>query len=331
VSSSRWRTGLVVLLLFGGLFAVVLHLGELKRVADLLRRVDPRWMACAVLLQASTYVSLAEGWRTVLRRAGFVRVRVLRLIRIALAKLFADQALPTAGLTGNVVLVSQLVSLGAPRPAAIATLLLSILGYYAAYLFFALTALFLLWVHGAATPLLAGLVTSFILVAVSVPTLALWLRRRGSRDLPHALDRCRPIRQLVEAIGEAPAALLKDRNLLCHVVFCNALVFLADAATLHACLQALGQAASFSTSMIAFMLASMVVTVGPLPFGLGSFELTCTTLLHALGVQVEAAVAATFLLRFLILWLPLIPGFLLSRQLLLHRPDVPKPPASDLN
>jgi uncharacterized membrane protein YbhN (UPF0104 family) len=51
--------------------------------------------------------------------------------------------------------------------------------------------------------------------------------------------------------------------------------------------------------------------------GLGSFEATSTALLHLLGVPAETALSATLLLRIFTLWLPLIPGLVLIRQL--HR------------
>ena len=63
------------------------------------------------------------------------------------------------------------------------------------------------------------------------------------------------------------------------------------------------------------MAASIVATLGPIPMGLGSYEATATAMLTMLGVPLEAAIAATLLLRSLTLWLPLIPGMLLIRTL----------------
>lgn len=320
---SGWRKSFIGLILIAALLGVAAHLGEFTNFAALVGKAEPGWLVVALALQLSTYVSLALAWRAVLLRSEGTRYRLGPLLRIALSKLFADQALPTAGMSGNLVLVDQLVGIGASRGTAVATLLLSMIGFYASYLLFALTALVLLWAHGHATPLMVGLVTSFVLVAIAIPALALWLRQRGSQPLPPLVERIRPIRQLLEAIAEAPGALLKDRYLLGRVVFCNVLVFVADISTLHACLHALGADSSLSTALIAFVLASIVVTLGPIPFGLGSFEVVCTSTLNLLGVSVEGALAGTLLLRFLILWLPLLPGFLLSHRLLVRK-DQPR-------
>jgi len=307
----QWLIGLIVVAAFAG---IVLHIGQLQNFAQLVRQLQPAWLAAAVLLQLSTYASLALSWREVLRKGDGRSPPLKGLIRIALSKLFADQALPTAGMGGNVLLVDQLAAAGASRGSAVAVLLISIRGYYAAYLVLALASLFLLWLHGEATPLMVGLVTTFMLVALAIPALALWLHRRGSRPLPPAIERARPIAQLLDTMGQAPAGLIGDRGLLFKVAMFNGAVFLADTLTLYAGVRGLGVDLSVSTALIAFVLASIVVTLGPIPFGLGTFEATCTGVLHLLGVPIEAAFSAVLLLRVLALWLPLLPGAVQMRK-----------------
>jgi uncharacterized membrane protein YbhN (UPF0104 family) len=58
----------------------------------------------------------------------------------------------------------------------------------------------------------------------------------------------------------------------------------------------------------------MVATIGPIPVGLGTFEATSVGMLSLLGVSVEAALAATLLLRALTFWLPMLPGIWLARR-----------------
>lgn len=312
------RTWFLVLLLLAALGGIVMHFGDIGNFLRLTEKARPAWLAVAILFQLSTYVSVALGWRAVLSRAG--TPRPLRpLLRIAIAKLFADQALPSAGMGGNVLLIDQLAAIGVSRGNAMAALLISMIGFYAAYMVLALAALFLLWLHGKATPPLVGAVTAFLIVATAIPSLALWLRHRGSRPLPPSIENIRFIRKLLETVSLAPARLLRDRHLLARAGLYNAAIFLADIATLTACLHAFGQSVAFSTALIALILASVAVTLGPIPLGLGSFELVCTATLKLLGVPIEAALAGTLLLRMLTLWLPLLPGLLLMRRTLLHR------------
>lgn len=315
---SSWRSWFFGILLTAALAGAVLHFGELRNFLGLAGRVKPAWLILAVALQLSTYVSLALGWKTILERSECHSFRLPSLIRIALCKLFADQAVPTAGMTGNVLLVDQLIGIGASRGGAIAALLASMLGFYASYMFFALVALLLLWFQGDATPLMVGMVTTFLLVALGIPSLALWLRQRGSKPLPQWIEKARPIRQMVRILGEAPAGLLKDRRLIGIVTLFNAAVFAADILTLWALVHGLGADIPLSAALLAFVLASIVVTLGPIPFGLGSFEVVSTSTLHMLGLGLETALTGTLLLRLLILWLPLLPGLLMSRHILVR-------------
>jgi uncharacterized protein (TIRG00374 family) len=318
-SSGRWRSWFFGLVLIAALVGAVLHWGEIRQFALLVQRAQPGWLALAVTLQLSTYASVAAGWAAVLRTAG-TPMPLRRLIRIAVTKLFADQALPSAGMGGNVLLVDQLRKLGVSRGTAVAALLMSMIGYYAAYALFAVAMLLLLWLHDKATPLMAGLVTLFLAVAIAIPVIALWLRHRGSRPLPSGIERIGFLRSLLDTVAQAPGRLLRDRALLVRVTGCNALVFLADAGSFFACLHALGQSASFGTAFIALIMASIVVTLGPIPLGLGTFEATSTATLRLLGVPFEAAFAATMLLRILTLWLPLVPGMILMRGAIRRRP-----------
>lgn len=316
----RWFFGVIVI---AALIGVVLHGGEIDDFVRLLARAQPLWLALAILLQLSTYASVGLGWSVVLRQAGTPRP-LHRLMRIAITKLFADQAVPSAGIGGNVLLIDRLSALGVPRGTAVATLLVSMIGFYAAYALLAIVMLIMLWLHDRATALMAGLVTTFILVALAIPSLALWLRHRGSKPLPPRLERVKIIRSLLDTVALAPRDLIADRGLLVSAAACNAFVFLADAATLWCCLHALGETAGYGTAFIALILASIVVTLGPIPLGLGTFEAMSTASLGLLGVPIAAAFAATMLLRILILWLPLLPGMVMARSILKRPVKLPR-------
>lgn len=304
--------------MLGTLMAVIARMGDFDRYELLIRTARISWLSAAIALQAGTYAALSAGWYAILSRAR-TPVRYGRLLPLALAKLFADQALPSAGMGGNVLLVDRLMTLGVPRGAAMATLLVSLIGFYAIYALMGIAMLALLWVDGRATGLLVGLVTAFLLVAIAIPALALWVRERGRRPLPLAIERLTPIRDLVRAIADAPATLVADRPLIARVAGWNGVVFILDALTFASCLAAIGQPFAPTIAFIALIAASVVVTLGPIPFGLGSFEATAIAMLHALEVPIPAAVAATLLQRALTLWLPLVPGAILLRQAIRHR------------
>lgn len=309
----RWRTALFAGALLAGVVALVLHFGDLQRFTQMARQAQPAWMIAAFALQASTYLFIALGWAAVLEAAAAPQP-LRRLIRIAFSKLFIDQVVPAAGVSGNVLLVDRLTALGTPRGAAVSAMLISVLGFYCAYALLVLLMMVALWLHHAASAIVVGPITAFLLVALAIPTLWLWLWRRGERALPRWLERFPPLARLMEIVGEAPAPLIRNRRLLATVALWNGLIFLADALTLAVCLRALGGPFLPVTAFIAFMTASIAVTLAPLPMGLGSFEASCTAMLAFLGVTPAAALAATLLLRVLTLWLPLLPGLWLMAR-----------------
>jgi uncharacterized protein (TIRG00374 family) len=307
-----WMLGIASVALVVG---AVMRIGNLDAFAVMLRSARPGWLLIALGLQASTYFCVAFGWKIVLAEARMPQ-SFWRLYPIALGKLFADQVVPMAGMGGNMFVVDRLTELGAARGAAVAALLVSMTGFYAAYCLCALAMLSIVWIKGLASLWIGGFVLLFLSVAIAVPALAAWIRWRGRRPLSPMLARFSLVRNLMVIVGEAPAKLLADRRLLIRAAAVNALVFLVDGASLEVCFRALGQDIDFPVAFVAVMTASMAATLGPIPLGLGVFEAGATGMLSVMGVPLEAALAATLLLRVFTLWLPLLPGFVLVRTAL---------------
>jgi uncharacterized protein (TIRG00374 family) len=314
---ANWRSWFVGFFAIAVLTFFILHIAELEIFAQLVKRAEPFWLLLAFALQILTYASVASGWSVVLRVAGSPQP-LPKLIRIAISKLFADQAMPSAGMGGNILLIDQLVVAGVQRSNAIAALLISMIGFYIAFALMAMTMLVFLFFDHKATPLIAGLVSIFLIIAFAIPALALWLRHRGSEVLPSRIERIGFIRNLLELMADAPSSLMNNRILLAKVTGFNVIVFLADVATLWVCLLALGETSALSAVFIALIMAQIVATIGPIPLGLGSFEATSTAMLHLLGMPVESAFAGTMLLRLFTMWLPMLPGLFLLRKTLHH-------------
>lgn len=311
--ASNWRNWLLAALLVAGLVLAILHWGDVKKFAALLAQAKPLWLGAAALLQLGTYSGLSAQWWLTLHR-GRTPQPLGELFRLTLAKYFADQVVPTAGVSGNVVLVDRLVRLGVPRGNAVAALLLQVIAYYASYALGALLVLVLLWWKSRMSFVLVGAVLLFLIVASGIPALILWLHRRGQRRPPGWLMRWPKARDFFKLVGEAPRKLVGDAQLIAYLTLFNGLVFLADAATMQACVLALGLHVPLSAGYTAFMMASIAVILGPVPMGLGSFEAVSIAMLRLFDVPFEAALSATLLFRGFTLWLPLIPGGLLLRK-----------------
>ncbi|MGN6156441.1 MAG: lysylphosphatidylglycerol synthase transmembrane domain-containing protein [Sphingomicrobium sp.] len=316
---ASWRTWLLGLLLAAAVVFAAFHWGDVKKFAQLVSHSKPLWLLAAFAAQLLTYVALAAEWFVVLR-ACECDTSFTRLLPLTLTKHFADQMVPTAGMSGNVVVVDRLRTLGASRKVAVAAVILTIISYYASYAIAALGVLFLLWLMSENSWAMVGLISVFLVVAAGIPSLALWLQKKGRKAIPKWLRSVGPVRELFDMIGEAPEKLVRSKELITELTVLNGITFALDGLTMQFCLYALGIDVPFASAFIAFIIASIVVTLGPIPMGLGSFEAVSIGTLRLAGVSFEAALSATLLFRGFTLWLPLLPGMIAARRDLKHRP-----------
>ena len=316
---ANWRAWLLGALLAAAVVFAAFHWGDVKQFANLVAHARPLWLLAAFAAQLLTYVALAAEWLVVLRACN-CRITLPKLLPLTLTKHFADQMVPTAGMSGNVVVVDRLRQLGASRKVAIAAVILTIISYYASYAIAAVGVLFLLWLMSEDSWAMVGLILVFLVVAAGIPSLALWLQKKGQRAIPKWLRNVGPIRELFDMIGEAPAKLVRSGELITQLSILNGITFALDGLTMQFCLFALGVHVPFAAAFIAFIMASIVVTLGPIPMGLGSFEAVSIGTLRLAGIPFEAALSATLLFRGFTLWLPLIPGMIAARRDLKNRP-----------
>jgi uncharacterized protein (TIRG00374 family) len=92
------------------------------------------------------------------------------------------------------------------------------------------------------------------------------------------------------------------------------LIFVLDGGTLYAMLRAVGYNAPLAAAFASFVFAQVAATVLLVPGGLGTFEASSVAMLTLFRVPVEVALTATLLLRGFTYWLPMAPGFWLSRK-----------------
>lgn len=313
---SFWKTAgfwLFGLLGLGAVILVVLRIGELERFAQLARQAEPEWLLLAVALQVLTYVCAASVWYAGLARIGQHRP-LLSLVPLGLAKLFTDQALPSGGISGTLLVIRGLARRGVPMHLAMGALLVGLVSYYSAYGLAALGALAILQFYHAVGPAVVAVAAVFALFVVGIPMIVLSLRRLKGGAWLDRLRRIPGAASLLEAINAAPSSLLRDPVLMLEATGLQLAVFVLDAATLYVMLRALGQAVSPLSAFASFMVANVAATVGPIPLGLGAFEGVAVVVLNATGVSIEAALAATLLLRGFTFWLPMLPGLWLARR-----------------
>ena len=196
-----------------------MHASEGREFLRLLERARPSWLLAALGLQAATYLAEGQIWRDALRSAGH-RLALPAAYRLALAKLFVDQAVPSAGISGGVLVASTLESRSVPREAVMGALAIDTVAYYAAYVTGLGTALAISSRAGHASAILIAIAALFagFAVALAVSVLALAGRRAA---IPPRLRRIAPIRIALERLGEADPRIARNPGLLLRATACS--------------------------------------------------------------------------------------------------------------
>jgi len=304
-----WLPGV---LLLAGLVAVVNHAGEGRRFADMLERARPAWILVAALFQAGTYVCAAAVWQRPLRK-GRARCTVRSLVPVAIARLFVDQVVPTAGFGGRLLVVRALRHRGVHLGLAVAAVLVDLLTLYAAFAVSVLASLTIVAVFRDLNRLVLVLAGLFAIFALSIPATVLWFSRSGDRP-PRWVHRMPRADELLREVSRAPRRLVRNREVLLQAGGLQLAIFLLDAATLWATLRAVGYDADPLGVFASFIFAQVAATVFLVPGGLGTFEASSVAMLALFKVPVEAALTATLLLRGFTYWLPMAPGYWLSHR-----------------
>lgn len=300
-----WLVGLAAL---AAVVIVATHVSEEHEFAALVSHAQPWWIAVALGLQAFTYVALAQVWCSV-ARASHQALATVPAVRIALAKLFVDQTLPSLGISGSVLLASALDRRGFDKPVAAATVVVELASYYFAYALGLSVAVTIAAATGYAATVVVAAAFASAMIAIGVGIGAILLSR--STRVPNV----RGIRRVAQWLTCADPVLTGNVGLLTRALAWQLAVIALDSTTLWVLISALGVHAPIAGVFASFMIASLARTVSIVPGGLGVFEGVAVITLNQVGVPVAASLSATLLFRGLSYWLPMIPGFIALRGL----------------
>ena len=307
-----WLLGAALL---AAVVVAAVHYTDQRAFFRLLRDAEPWWVAVAVLLQATTYLAQGGIWRRVASACGYPLGRG-PAFDLSLAKLFADQAIPSAGLSSSILVAKALEQRQVPSPAVKASVLVDIVSYHLAYAIALSAALAIVVARGQSN--VAIVIASVLVLAVCMGLSAgvLALVGRSRERLAAAVQKIPAVRKVLEFVAGADPRLVRSPRVLAETIALQESIFLLDAATVWFLILALGQRASVTGVFASFMVANLFRTMGVVPGGLGTFEATSVLTLRMVGVDVGLALSATLLFRGLSFWLPMLPGYWLSRRAL---------------
>jgi Mg2+-importing ATPase len=240
---------------------------------------------------------------------------------MSLAKLFVDQAVPSAGVSGTLLIVNGLTSRGIRRAPVMACVVVETITNFTSFILALVLGLGLLvWIGEAKVPIWVAS-AAFIVFSAALIALLLFLSRGRQMRLPKIVERIPGLRTVLDAITEAPPELAHSPRILVEGTALNFAIHLLDAATLWCLLWAVDIMANPAAVFAAFMLSTLARTIGVLPGGFGTFDGTLVAVLNLLGVPLAAGLSATLLFRGYSFFVPLAPGLLLARAELRRRGD----------
>jgi Mg2+-importing ATPase len=123
------------------------------------------------------------------------------------------------------------------------------------------------------------------------------------------------MRDIVRLLRRANPLLARSPRILARAVAAQLAIVILDTTTLWVSLLAVGETAGIAAVFVSYMISSLFRTLSFVPGGLGAFEGASVYLLHAEGISVSGALAATLIFRGLSFWLPMLPGVLFARRL----------------
>jgi len=320
-----WRQyrGLIFgLFILAGVIYFALHIGEGEQFLRLVWRANPIWLGIGVLYQIGTYVALGAIWWIVVRHFK-VDIGLGELTLLSLAKFSLEKIVPTAGFGGSLLLVRSVESRGASESVAAATLLVDVLSNYAARAISIVIAVAIIWAAEGIHWTIVLVCAMFILFAAGILGGIYWFTSVPLEKIPRFLLKIPAVGSVIKTISEAPPEAMHSKTLFWSATGLQFLILLLDAATLDAMLRAIGHSSSPEKVFASFSIAGVASMVSLIPGGVGAFEGVQVLMLGLLRVPVNAGLAATLMFRVLVLWLPMIPGFIILKRESKHLVEEP--------
>jgi Mg2+-importing ATPase len=312
--SRWWMSWFLGVAFIAGAIAIATHYSDVLMLFQLMRKANPRWLAAALIAQAGTYFTQAEIWRTVGRKTGSLLPMSL-LYKLALSKLFVDQALPSAGVSGTVVVAKSLSSRGLSNGAVVAAVVINTTSFFSAYVVALAAALAIVIASGRASSLIVSVSLTFMLLGAGLTAGMLALTPERLARIPKRIQRFQFVQNALKDSRDADSQLVRDTWLQIAAAFYQLLTFLLDAVTLWMLMHSLGGQPSFQGVFASFMIANLFRTISFIPGGLGTFEAAVVYMLKTDGIGYSTGLAAALLFRGITFFLPMAPGMWFSQRL----------------
>lgn len=306
-----WLLGIAFL---AAVIVIATHFSEELKFFRIIREIRPAWLAVALAMQAGTYFAQAEIWRTIARKAGAMLPLSL-LYKLSLSKLFMDQAIPSAGMSGTVVVAKSLAGRGLSNGAVVAAMVINTTSFFIAYVMALAAALAIVIQSGRASSVIVTASVAFMVLGTTLTAGMLALTGKNIFWIPKRLRRFQMVQNALKDARNANSSLVRNQRLQTIASLYQLLTFLLDAATLWILIRSSGGQSSPLSVFASFMIANLFRSISFIPGGLGTFEAAVVYMLKAEGISYSTGLTAALLFRGITFFLPMAPGMWFSHRL----------------
>ncbi|HEA28654.1 MAG TPA: flippase-like domain-containing protein [Leeuwenhoekiella sp.] len=332
------------------LVLIYLKFSEVRLIRDLFLRSNLFWLIGVIVTQVISYYFVALNYRDVLRVKD-LEVGIRELFPVTFVIQFLNQALPSAGFSGQAFFIHYLKKFGLTVAEGIGRALLELATLYMAFGVFFIASAIMMLRNGilGQHPEARFFIYAFVFFAVIAISLFFILQKRKRGKIArwminkmhgyfenhhknkndkngNATNHAGYVAMIIDQfkktfnIGE----LRKRGRHFWLAFFWQNMILLASIFTLYFLSFAVDSKISFSVAFITFTLTKFLSMIAFVPGGLGVFEGGMTLILISFGVPAQPAFAMTLLLRAFTFWLPMPVGWILYKWIL-HRQELEHP------
>jgi uncharacterized membrane protein YbhN (UPF0104 family) len=298
---------LAVLGTFGALF-VLRNKNELRDSFPLVLQAHPQWVALAVGTQFIMLALTAAKYRVLMTQVD-ARVHPAILARAHLRRHFVSTTIPLGGPAGLLSFIRDMAAQSVCATKAIAVSIRASLANEVAFILFLLLALTRLAFASEVSRTMTLVFGATFVIAIAALIVVMMVLR--SDRLPSIAQRlpARVLNGMEEIRGHGFAV----SDIAVGVPFALATHF-AGVGMLTCAVYASGHHPGLTTILAARLVASLATVLLPVFQGAGVMEVTLVGMLHAGGVPVADALAATVIFRVAQFWVPLALGALMMAR-----------------
>ena len=333
----RFQLGQIIFYVasLGILIVVYYHFKEIKELGSQISSSNFIWLSVALGLNLATYYFTALNFRYVLKMKDF-HMEAKSLYPLAFITKFLNQALPSAGLSGQIFYIDYLKRRGFTMVESIGRAILEFTTLYCAFGLLFITAILLLLTGSIldSHPEFKFFVYAFTFIAAPLVIIFFLLQRKRGRLMSLAGAFFKKYisknfyqeknnnekRGIVTIFFEELSSNLKFKALQVSrpyfglAIACHLVIYLLNVVILYVLALALGFHMTLSVAFIAFTFTQFISMVSFVPGAIGVFEGGMSVILISFGIPTGLAVAVTLLFRGVIFWLPMPIGWWLYKK-----------------